>query len=39
MEYDFVEEAKARNGDDNRAWSELSFVRQVDLVGANLLRS
>jgi len=27
MERDFVKETKSRYGDDNRAWSELPFVR------------
>jgi hypothetical protein len=27
VERDFVEETKSRYGDDNRAWSELPFVR------------
>src|ERR1700739_4109301 len=39
MERDFVKETKSRYGDDNRAWSELPFVREVNLVRANLLRS
>ena len=39
MERDFVEETKSRYGYDNRAWSELPFVREINLVRANLLRS
>jgi hypothetical protein len=39
MERDFVEETKSRYGYDNRAWSEFPFVREIDLVRANLLRS
>ena len=39
MERDFVKETKSRYGDDNRAWSELPFVREINLVRANLLRS
>ena len=39
VERDFVEETKSRYGDDNRAWSELPFVREIDLVRANVLRS
>src|SRR5258707_2044794 len=39
MERDFIEETKSRYSDDNRAWSELPFVREINLVRANLLRS
>src|ERR1700676_1918735 len=39
MERDFVEEAQSRYGDDNRTWSELPFVREIDLVRADVLRS
>jgi len=30
---DFVEETKGRDGDDDKAWSELLFVRSDRLVG------
>src|SRR5271165_4658904 len=39
MERDFIEETKSRYSDDNRAWSEHPFVREINLVRANLLRS
>jgi hypothetical protein len=36
MECDFLKETKSRDGDDNRAWSELPFVaaKDRDFVGA-----
>ena len=39
MKRDSVEKTKRRYGNADRAWGELSFVCQVDLVGANLLRA
>ena len=35
MERDFVKETKSRYGDDNRAWSQLPFVREINLVRAD----
>ena len=39
LERDPIEEAQRRNGDDQRTRSETAFVGQVDLVGADLLRT
>ena len=38
-EGDPIEEAERRDGDDQRARRQLALVGQVDLVGANLLRT
>jgi hypothetical protein len=37
MKRDSVEKTKRRYGNVDRAWGELPFVCQVDLVGADLL--
>jgi hypothetical protein len=39
MKPDFVKETKSCYGEDDRAWSELPFVDEVDLVGTNILRA
>jgi len=37
MKRDSVEKTKRRYGNVDRAWGELPFVCQVDLVGADFL--